>query len=67
MKIEVIKTLHTVLQPVNVTSLYVYFNVEFYGFYHNFLTTLNQVSLNNLIKILCVFFFCFFLLCDIDI
>ena len=32
---------------------YVYFNVGFFGFCYKFLATLNQVSLINLIKILC--------------
>ena len=58
------------LRPVNVTPLYVYFNVGSFGFCYKFLAALNQVSLINLIKILCVcffFFFFFFLLCDIYI
>ena len=43
---------------MNVTLLYVYFNVGYFGFCYKFLATLNQVSLINLIKILCVFFLC---------
>ena len=52
-----------VLRPVNVTPLYVYFKVGSFGFCYKFLATLNQVSLINLIKTLCLFFF----LCDIYI
>ena len=49
-------TLYTLLRPVNVTSLYIYFIVGVYGFYHKFSATLNQVDLINLMKNIVVLF-----------